>query len=621
MMRYWRSSFLLLFPGMAVMVLLVIFIVRMRQGVPPDRQRLLHDQVLSSVAEAQIVLPNQFTDITDTCGVDFLHEAGPIDTYFFPQIMGSGGALFDFDQDGDLDLYLIQGMVPGHSLLASKASASKASEADKFSKTEATVRNQLFRQESDGRFRNISPNSGLDVPSGGMGIAIGDVNNDGLPDVYLANFGPDQLLLNLGDGKFRDISVTAGTVDPSWGASACFLDFDRDGWLDLCVANYVDYDPGHPCLDPTGKLDYCNPKLFGGTATRLYRNRGSSQKMTVDSRSSALFEDVSLSSGIAHLKGPGLGVTSVDVNLDGWPDLFVANDGAANHLWMNQKDGTFREEAIIRGGAYDNQGRPQAGMGIAPADIDSDGDVDLFLTHLRGEYNTLYLNDPRVGFADLSTESGLALSGFATTGFGTAWLDLELDGDVDLVVVNGDVRRFHVAGNSSRSDDRNLASDYGQPNQLYVQENPLQFREIEPQGQAFCEPTEVSRALLTGDLDNDGDVDLVVTNAAGKARIYRNDASRAGHWLTLRITEPDYGNRDAYGARVTVELPARTLTGWVNPGSSYLCSHDPRLHFGLGQTLEILSIRVVWPSGAEEIFPGGQCDQIMTLRRGQGRSP
>jgi hypothetical protein len=280
--------------------------------------------------------PPWFQDVTEELGLHFVHDAGPVGNYFMPQVMGSGAALFDFDNDGRLDIYLVQNGGPG-----------------------SRSTNRLFRQGPDGRFTDVSAGSGLDVAGHGMGVAIGDVNNDGWPDVFLTGFGRVRLFLNNGDGKtFTDITQEAGLDNVSWATSACFVDFDRDGWLDLLFVNYVDYDPSRSCPGKGGKRDYCHPSVFGGTIPKLYRNLG--RQGGAQAPHGVRFEDVTLKSGLGQVPGPGLGVICADFNGDHWPDIFIANDAQPNRLWINQKDGTFKEEAVQRGIAYDVMGRVQA---------------------------------------------------------------------------------------------------------------------------------------------------------------------------------------------------------------------------------------------------------------------
>jgi hypothetical protein len=343
--------------------------------------------------------PPWFEDVTEASGLRFVHKTGPDrDRYFMPYIAGAGAALFDFDNDGRLDVYVVQSGGP-----------------------ESAACNQLFHQRPDGTFEDVSAGSGLDVNGFGMGVAVGDVNNDGLPDLVLTEYGRIRLFLNQGGGKFRDATAEAGLENPYWGTSVCFVDYDRDGWLDLVVVNYLDYDDHKPCFQPTGAHDFCGPHAFRGTVARLFRNvsRG---------KPAVRFEDVTVKSGLGQRPGPGLGVVAMDFNGDHWPDLLIANDGEANHLWINQQDGTFKEEALARGIAYNVLGQAQANMGIAVGDVDGDGLTDVLITHLPEEMPVLWKQGPGGYFKDHTAAVGLGSAKWRGTGFGTALADFNHDG-------------------------------------------------------------------------------------------------------------------------------------------------------------------------------------------------
>jgi hypothetical protein len=548
-------------------------------------------------------------DITEQAGLHFLHDAGPLGKYFMPEIVGSGAAFFDFDQDGRIDIYLLQNGGPGSSSC-----------------------NRLFRQSADGRFTDVTAGSGLDIADRCMGVAIGDVNNDGWPDVFVTGYGKVWLLLNNRNGTFTDITKTAGLDNPHWGTSACFVDYDRDGWLDLVVVNYVAYSPANHCTDAAGNREYCGPNAFPGTVARLYRNLGiermpgaeqPGQKSAVRPPCAALpvrFEDVTVKSGLGSLAGPGLGVVCADFNGDRWPDILIANDGKPNHLWINQRDGTFRQEAAVRGIACNAMGQAEANMGIAVGDVDGDGLFDIFVTHLTEETHTLWAQGPRGVFRDRTVASGLARPHWRGTGFGTLLADFDHDGAVDLALVNGRVRhaRHSAIDSQATASLGPLLGRYADRNQLFVNDGKGRFQDISTENDAFCGTARISRGLACADIDGDGGLDLLVTTVAGPALLYRNVAPKRGHWLIVRTVDAALGGRDAYGAEVTVRAAGQSWVRWINPGYSYLCSNDPRAHFGLGEVGHIDSIEVIWPDGSEESFAGRSVDQAVVLSKGQG---
>jgi hypothetical protein len=529
-----------------------------------------------------------FADVTEQVGLDFVHDAGPLGTYFMPQALGSGAALFDFDGDGRLDILLLQNGGP---------------------KSRST--NRLFRQEKDGRFTEVK-GSGLEIAGYSMGVAVGDVNNDGWPDVLITRYGGVRLFLNNGDGKtFTDVTEEAGLSNPGWGTSAAFLDYNRDGWLDLVIVNYVDYDPTWPCTADNGKREYCAPKTFPPRVSKLFRNLG---KAAAGKGHGVRFEDVTVSSGLGSLPGPGLGVVCADFDGDGWPDIFIANDGAANHLWINRRDGTFVERALERGVALSALGKAQAGMGVALADVDGDGLLDLFVTHLGEEYNTLWRQGPRGLYEDRTARSGLDSPRWRATGFGTVLADFDHDGAPDLAVVNG---RIAAAARSANPALGPHWGRYAERNQLFANDGKGHFRDLSPQNPALCGTANVARGLAWGDVDGDGALDLLVTTAAGRARLYRNVAPCRGHWLLVRALDPAL-KRDAYGAEVRVRAGGRTWLRVVQPAGSYLCSGDARAHFGLGAAGRVDGIDVFWPDGRAETFAGGPADRLVVLRHGTG---
>lgn len=528
-----------------------------------------------------------FENITARVGLTFIHDAGPTGRYRVPEQMGSGAALLDYDNDGRLDIYLVQNAGPG-----------------------SRSPNKLFHQESDGRFKDVSTGSGLDVTGAGMGVAVGDVNNDGQVDVVLTEYGGVRLFLNQGAGRFVDTTANAGLDNPRWATSASFVDYDRDGWLDLVVGNYLDYDPTQKCTDAKGAPEFCGPHGFSGLVTRLFRN--------LRSPSASRFEDVTVTSGLARSPGPALGVFCADFDGDRWPDIFIADDGKPNRLFLNQRNGTFSEEASARGVAFNTMGQTAGNMGIAFGDVDGNGLFDLFVTHLAEEYHSLWCQQPRGFFQDRMATSGLSRQSCRGTGFGAVLADFDHDGAPDLAFVNGLVKRG--------KDRPPLVSDlnpfwapYAQPSQIFANDGKGNFRDVSLANPAFCGQASVGRGLACGDLDNDGAVDLLTTGTGGPAQLFRNVAPNRGHWLAVRAIEPTLGGRDAHGAEVVVEAGGRRWWRLVNPSASYLSSSDPRVHFGLGTNSKVDAIRVLWPEGGEEIFPGTPANQLLVLRKGTGR--
>jgi hypothetical protein len=540
-------------------------------------------------ARATAPAPAWLEDATEKTGLNFVHDVGPVGTYFMPESLGSGVAVFDFDSDGLMDVLLLQN-----------------------AGTNSTSRHQLFHHENDGRFRDVSAGSGLDLPGRGMGVAIGDVDNDGKPDVFITEHDGVRLFHNRGGGKFSEITREAGLDNPHWGMSAAFFDYDRDGWLDLIVINYVDYSHSNKCQDPQGRPIYCGPSGFPGTVSRLFHN--------VAGRGGGIrFEDVTMRAGLGKLAGPGLGVVCADANGDRWPDVLIANDGHVNWLLMNQQNGTFTEEAAQRGIAYNEMGVVQANMGIALGDANGDGLFDILVTHLSTETHALWKQGPRGYFQDRTAPSRVAASTWRGTGFGTAFSDLNNDGAQDLVVVNGGIKRIAIDPAPHGKANRDpFWNGFEQRNQIFSNDGTGVFTDRSADDLAFSGTAAVSRGLAVGDLDNDGGSDLIVTRIAASAKIYRNIAPR-GHWLTVRVIDPALGGRDAYGAEVTIAAAGRRQTSWVNPSQSYLCSNDPRAHFGLGAASRVEAIHVIWPDGSEEQFAGIAADQVVTLRKGSGR--
>ena len=547
--------------------------------------------------------PPIFDEVAEKVGLNFRHYNGMTGKFFLPEIMGAGAALFDYDNDGDLDVFLVQGNVlePG----------SKPNETLFPWRGAESPRGRLFRNDlevaKDGsrklHFVDVTQKSGIVATGYGMGAAVGDINNDGRPDLYLTNLGPNQMYLNKGDGTFVDVTDKTGTDDPRWSTSAAFVDYDRDGWLDLIVVNYARFSSSSSptCYAATSAKDYCTPRVFAAPGNRLFHNRGN-----------GTFEDVTASAGIDKEFGHGLGVVAADFDDDGWPDIYVANDGDPNQLWINQKNGTFKNEALLAGVAVNRDGRVEAGMGVGAGDFDGNGSEDIFVTHLMDETNTLFTNLGKGMFEDRTREAGLGMPGRRFTGFGTFFFDYDNDSWLDLLVVNGAVQLLPEL--VSKGDPFPL----GQPKQLFHNSGKGSFVEVIDQAGPMFRLLEVSRGAAFGDIDNDGDTDVLVTNNNGPARLLLNQAGNRNHWLGLQLAGKN--GRDMLGARVDIVITKNhVLRRRTRTDGSYLSANDPRILVGLGSVTQIELIRVQWPDGSLEEWKAPLVDRYLTLKQGTAK--
>ncbi len=523
--------------------------------------------------------PPRFVDVAASAGIDFAHYNGARGDYYYAETFGSGAAFFDYDGDGWQDIYLVNatyltGLAP-----------------------EPLPVDKLYRNRGDGTFAAAV---GTGASGYGTGVAAADYDNDGDQDLYVTHFGPNALFRNEA-GAFVDGAGPAGVDDGRWGASSGFLDYDLDGDLDLFVVNYVDFNTARNVICKRGAIrTYCDPDEFGPTGDLLYRNDGQ-----------GLFADVTSEMGIL-LEGPGLGAAFSDYDRDGDTDIYVANDGTPNFFYENRQT-HFAEVGLTAGSRYNRDGRPEAGMGVDFGDWDNDGDQDLFVTNFAHETNTLYDNDGQGQFTDSTGPAGLAEPSYNPLGFGTRFLDMDLDGDLDLFVANG-----HVLDIVERIDS---TQTYAQTNQVLRNDSDAwsgrqagpgrrRFVDISATlGPDFATPN-VGRGTAVADYDNDGDLDLLVCSVASPVRLLRNDIATSNHWLMVELVGRD--QRDAIGARVTVSDGARHQVRERQSGGSYLSSHDPRLHFGLGAVASVdLSVR--WSDGTVQTFAGVAANQVLRL--------
>jgi hypothetical protein len=554
--------------------------------------------LFGGVLVGQSPAPHPFLDISAESGIDFVHYNGLTGELLLPEVTGAGGALFDYDNDGDLDLFAVQGtaLKPGARPGATRWTSASPPRSRLY-------RNDLAKGGPGGRprFTDVTDRSRIVAAGYGMGAATGDFDNDGWIDLYVTNMGSNQMWRNNGDGSFADVTARTRTDDPRWSTSATFFDYDRDGWLDLFVANYVNFgiDMKRECFARTSARDYCNPAVYDPVPARLFHNNGD-----------GTFTDVSARSGITGSVGRGLGVVATDLNADGWIDLYVANDGDPNHLFINQGgSGVFRNDGLLAGVAVSRMGQAQGSMGVDAGDVDGDGDEDLFTTNLDNEGNTYYRNVGAGLLEDRTIEAGLFKLG--VTGFGTRFLDYDNDSWLDLLIVNGAVRQL---GDQVRRGD---PYPLKQRNQLLRNDRGRRFADVTKMAGPAFDTLEVGRGLAVGDLDNDGDADVVVFNNSGPTRVLLNQVGHLRHWLGVRVIEGRY-RRDAVQTRVELVRPnGRPLWRRVQTDGSYCSASDPRVLFGLGESTAPQTIRVHWTGGNVEEFRDLAVDRYWVLESGK----
>lgn len=521
----------------------------------------------------------QFIDVTQEAGIHWKHVDGRSGQKYFMETLGSGAAFFDYDADGDPDLYFVNGApLPGYV-------------------SQEIPTNCLYQNNGDGTFTDVTEKAGVGDTGYGHGCAVGDYNNDGKLDLYVTNYGTNRLYRNNGDGTFTEVAASAGVTEPRWSTSCAFADYDRDGNLDLYVVNYIvfDIDENPWCgFKEKGIRAYCEPDNFIAQSDTLYRNNGD-----------GTFTDVTKTAGIYNTTGKGLGVVWGDYNNDGTPDIYVANDSTENFFYHNNGDGTFEEVGFMVGVALSEDGVAENGMGTAFGDWNNDGWLDLTVTNYAEQTNTLYHNDADGFFTDATATTKTAQLTYPYLGWATAFIDYDNDGYQDLFVANG-----HLHENLAELGQEGT---YGQRNLLFRNNNANgTFTEVSETLGVGMKLTDVSRGATFADYDLDGDIDIVVTNSNTTPRLLRNDGGNGKNWLQIRLTAT-HGSPDAIGARVKIRTGKLTQTREVRSGDGYLSQQDLALHFGIGDYKQVDSIEVQWQSGTKQLIGGASANQVLFL--------
>ncbi|MEE8348979.1 MAG: CRTAC1 family protein [Acidobacteriota bacterium] len=527
-----------------------------------------------SVSEGQV----QFIDVSHQAGIDWIHENGATPEKYLIETMGGGAAFADYDGDGWLDIYLVD------------------SGDHRYSTSHIPARSALYRSNRNGTFTEVTDKAGVGGTGYGMGIAVGDFDNDGWPDFYVTRFGANTLYRNLGNGTFEDVTPQAGVSVDAWSTSAAFFDLDNDGDLDLFVCVYMDwdYDKEMYCGQPRdGYRSYCHPLRYSPIANVLFQNNGDGS-----------FTDISRQAGV-DAPGKALGVVTGDINHDGLADIYVANDTMPNFLFKNNGDGTFKEIGMTAGVALGIYGKAESGMGVDLGDYNGDGHGDLIVTNIDQEMNNLFSNQGDDWFIDLTLNAGLGQVATFFSGFGVRFLDYDNDGDLDLVVLNG-----HVVDNI---DLYRYGVLYAEPPLLLENTGEGRFSDAGKEAGPIWKKPMVGRALAAGDYDNDGDSDLLFVNNGQPAVLLKNEGGNASPWVGLQLVGTK-SNRDAVGAVVTMTTDRRKLLRERSGGTSYLAAQDPRIIFGLAEGEKIVSMEVRWPGGGLQQVEPLELGRYHTLR-------
>jgi len=544
-------------------------------------------QVQSAPSPANSI-PVQYTDVREAAGITFQHEATMTPEKNYIETVGNGVGWIDYDQDGLMDLYFVQ------------------STGTDWFKPSRPLRSALYHNNGDGTFTDVTEKAGVGAEGlYAQGVAVGDFDNDGYPDMLVTGYGHTFLYHNNGNGTFTDVAAKAGVADDgNWSTSAGWFDYDKDGYLDLLICNYIvwtaktnlwcgEHRPGFRA--------YCHPDDYRGQKTKLYHNNHN-----------GTFTDVSDASGVGKPESKGMGVVLTDLNNDGWPDIMIANDTWPNFLFFNNHDGTFRDVSFTSGVAASDDGRYEAGMGVDAADVDGDGWPDIYVTHLAMELNRLYHNNHDETFDDVTYPSGLSNSAVKLSGVSARMFDYDNDGWIDIAQVNGsmldNISMYHAE----------IA--WKEPRLMYHNLGGGKFEKVSEQmGPDFMKPT-VGRGLAAADFDNDGDIDIAVTNSNDFPLLLRNDGGNANNWLEVMLVGVK-SNRDGRGAALKLSTEGFVEYRQAQGGMSYMCSHDPRIAFGLGRRKSVESLEITWPSGVVDKLANLPINQIITVQEGVGIIP
>ena len=551
-----------------------------------DLLRLLGISCVSARLDwALAASPVTFIDVAHSAGISFVHDNAASPEKYLIETMGAGCAWIDYDQDGLLDLYLVN------------------SAATKLYTPKRPLRSALYHNNGDGTFTDVTDRTGVGAEGlFGMGVAVGDYNNDGFPDLFVLGYGRCILYRNNGDGTFTDVTAQSGVENRGrWASSAAWFDYDNDGRLDLVIANYLDWSPERNfyCGDRApGMRSYCHPDDYLGQPPTLFHNEGN-----------GTFTDVSKSSGVVAKAANGLGVVTFDYDNDGWQDIFIANDSMPNSLFHNNRDGTFREVAYSAGVAVSSDGQAEAGMGVDAADLSGNGRLDLIVTHLDQQLARLYRNMGDHGFDDATLRSKIGYTTYHLSGFGARFFDYDNDGARDLFIANG-----HVLDNIQLY---NADIRYAEPKLMFRNVGKATFENVSDQLGADLRLPRVSRGVAVGDFDNDGDLDILVSNNGQAPQLLRNDGGNANHWLQILLIGVK-SNRDGVGARVKITAGDLIQYDEKKGGMSYQSAQDPRLHFGLGARSKVDAIEIIWPSGIITQLANLNSDQIIAVKEGVG---